>query len=344
MPGMGKHSELSDWQTRTVVAVTGIVAVGLAAYSAAASYDTVSGLAVTFGVSLPRLTPVGLDGGLFGASIINIALIWLGKPVWWFGMVSRLFAVAVIAANGAAGWPRPVGVGLRIAAPVLFIVIVEAAQYVLLHRSDEAERERKRKRDERIPFARWMLAPVSTFVIWRRKKLWTDSRLPQTAIDAELSIIRLTDLYGADWREKAEADLVWMVQAGVNMDEVLDRVRKLTSPTAGRRQSRASSPAEEQQPTPVPVPAAPASPAPGPTAVPAAEPAASTAVPGERSDNELLQEARAYRDELAAAGERVSKEKLRLRLTVGSGKALELLRTLREDEQDEAREASEAVV
>lgn len=76
-----------------------------------------------------------------------------------------------------------------------------------------------------------------------------------------------------------------------------------------------------------------------PEPVPAAEPAASTAVPGERSDDELLREARAYRDELAAAGERVSKEKLRLRLTVGSGKALELLRTLREDDQDDTREA-----
>jgi len=35
----------------------------------------------------------------------------------------------------------------------------------------------------------------------------------------------------------------------------------------------------------------------------------------------------------------VSKEKLRLRLAVGSGKALDLLRTLREDDQDETREA-----
>lgn len=331
MPRMGKHSELSNWQTKAVVAVVAVVAVGLAAYSAAASYATVTGLAVEYGLPLPRLVPVGLDGGLFGAIIITIALIWLRKPVWWFGMVSRLFAVAVIAANGAAGWPRPVGVGLRIAAPVLLIVIVEAAQYVLLYLNDDAEAERKRRRDERIPFARWILAPVPTFVIWRRKKLWTDSRLPQTAIDAELSIIRLTDFYGPDWREKAEADLVWMVQAGVNMDEVLDRVRKLTSPAAGRRQSRAASPAGEQQP----VPATPASPAPEPTPVPVA---ASTAEPAERTDDDLLREARAYRDELATAGERPSKEKLRLRLTVGSKKALELLRALNEDDAGETRE------
>jgi hypothetical protein len=76
-----------------------------------------------------------------------------------------------------------------------------------------------------------------------------------------------------------------------------------------------------------------------PPPVPAAEPAASTAEPGERSDEELLREARAYRDELAAKGERVSKEKMRLRFTIGSSKALELARVLREDDQDDTREA-----
>lgn len=334
-PRMGKHSELSHWQTRVVVAVVAVVATGLAVYSAAASYSTITALAVEYGLPLPRLVPLGLDGGLFGAVVITIALIWLRKPVWWFGMVSRMFAAGVIAANAAAGWPRPVGVGLRIAAPVLFIVIIEAGQYVLLYLNDDAQAERKRRRDERIPVARWVLAPFATFVIWRRKKLWADSRLPQTAIDAELSIIRLADFYGEDWREKAEADLVWMVESGVNMDEVLERVRKLTS-TAGRRQYRAASPAGEPVPVPaaeVPVPAGPA-----PEAAPV--PAASTAEPGERNFEDLLREARAYRDELALTGERPSKDKLRLRLTVGSGKALDLLRALKEDDQDDTREAA----
>lgn len=229
---MGKHSDLKNWQARTVVAVVAVVAVGLAVYSAAASYETVSHLAATYGVPLARWTPIGLDGGLFGAIIINIGLIWLKKPVWWFGMVARFFAVAVIAANGAAGWPRPIGISLRVAAPVLFVIIMEAAQYVLLYRTDAAEAERRQKREERIPFARWVLSPIPTFVIWRRKKLWTDSHLPQSAIDAELSVIRLAELYGDEWQEKADADLVWMIQSGVNMDQVLDRVRKLLTAAA----------------------------------------------------------------------------------------------------------------
>ena len=90
--------------------------------------------------------------------------------------------------------------------------------------------------------------------------------------------------------------------------------------------------------SPKPETAVPSAPVPAPV-LPPVPAAASTAEPAERTDDDLLREARAYRDELAATGERPSKDKLRLRLTVGSGKALELLRALKEDDQDDTREA-----
>jgi 3-oxoacyl-ACP reductase-like protein len=110
-----------------------------------------------------------------------------------------------------------------------------------------------------------------------------------------------------------------------------------------RRRSRAASTGTEERPEVAPVPvAAPAEPAASTTPVPVPVPAASAAEPGERTDDDLLREARAYRDELAAAGERISKDKLRIRFAIGSGKALELARTLRGDEQDDndTREAA----
>jgi hypothetical protein len=61
----------------------------------------------------------------------------------------------------------------------------------------------------------------------------------------------------------------------------------------------------------------------------------------ERTFGALLAEARAYRDELAAKGERVTKDKLRLRLTVGSTKAIQLLQALNEDG---SKSTSEAVI
>ena len=81
------------------------------------------------------------------------------------------------------------------------------------------------------------------------------------------------------------------------------------------------------------------------SAVPASVPVSATAEPSERTFDDLLAEARAYRDELAAAGagERPTKERLRLRLGVASGTALELARALRKEDQGEAPEASGAV-
>ena len=77
----------------------------------------------------------------------------------------------------------------------------------------------------------------------------------------------------------------------------------------------------------------------------AAASTASTAASAERTFDELLADARAYRTELATAGkgERPTKERLRLRFGVSSGTALALCRALKDDEPDEAPEAPGAV-
>jgi Protein of unknown function (DUF2637) len=163
-----RNLTLQPWQAWAVGIAIGVIAAGLAVYSAAASYESVSGLAAARGVPLPRLNPLGLDGGLFGVIVINLALIWLRCPLWWLRLIARGFAVGTIAANAAAGWPDPVGIGLRIAAPALFVVLMEAGQAVLLRRH---KRERQDGGNDGIPFARWLLAPASTFAIWRRMTL-----------------------------------------------------------------------------------------------------------------------------------------------------------------------------
>lgn len=243
MDGMATHKRkdpLGKWQARAVGATPWIIAgfviltaLGLAAYAAAASYDTVAGQAVAHGVSLPRLNPFGIDGGLFGIIVFDIGLTVVGRPILWLRMAARLFAVGTVMANASAGWPDPVGVGLRIAAPALFVLIVEAGRHVLLRRDEDAASARKRKREQRIPAARWMLAPWPTFVMWRRMKLWriTDYR---TALDMELSrrraIVKLEMKYDDGWRDAAPADLVWMLRNGVKMADALAMVAELTKP------------------------------------------------------------------------------------------------------------------
>lgn len=216
---------LKPWQVRTVAGLIGAIALALAAYAAAASYESVSHLAASRDVPLPWLNPIGIDGGLAGVILFSIALIWIRKPIGWLRFTARLFAAGTIAANLAAGWPDPVSMGLRAAAPVLFVVLVEATYTLLVHRDDE--------RADRIPRARWILAPLPTFRMWRRMKLWEIRSYPQ-ALDMELSrrqaIMKLSALYEDGWREGAPDDLVWMLTEGVRMDEALARVAELTKP------------------------------------------------------------------------------------------------------------------
>jgi hypothetical protein len=216
---------MKPWQIRTVAILVAAIAVALAVYAAAASYESVSHLAASRGVPLPQLNPLGIDGGLAGVILFSIALYWVGTPIRWLRFIARLFAAGTIAANAAAGWPDPVSVGLRIAAPVLFIVLVEATYSLLVRRDEETEG---------IPVSRWLLAPRSTFGMWRRMKLWR-IRSYARALDLELArrqaIMKLAGKYGAQaWEQKAPQDLVWMLTEGVKMAEALGQVAELTAP------------------------------------------------------------------------------------------------------------------
>lgn len=115
---------------------------------------------------------------------------------------------------------------------------------------------------------------------------------------------------------------------------ILHRRDTGTAGVAGTRTERRKASAGTAAPVPATsVPSAPVMPEPIAVTAKLAEGEAR-----ERSFDELVAEARAYRDELAAAGERVSKDKLRLRLTIGSGKALEVLRALKDEERSETAE------
>jgi hypothetical protein len=230
-----------DWSGAKAVLVAVIVlatALGLAGYAAAASYMSVRGLAHKHHLPLWQVYPLSVDGGLIGVTIINLALLAIGQPLWWLRWIARLFALGTVAANAAAGWPDPVGIMLRIWPSVLFVVVVEASQAVLmrhLKRKRKASEPARKKERDRIPLARWLLAFRSTWALWKRMKLWR-IRSYSVAIRTELSRrqaeVRLAGHYApCDWRLNAPKDLVWMLTTGVRIDEALAGVTQLIGDT-----------------------------------------------------------------------------------------------------------------
>lgn len=222
-----------------LAAVTAIVTVtGLGACAAAGSWATVSALAADHGIGLSWLAPVEIDGGLVGVILVDIALTWAGIPLWWLRLAARVFGCGTVAANAAAGWPSPVGAGLRCAAPLLIVVLTEAGRAALLHpaRADERARRaegRRTRRAGRVPAVRWVLDPGGTFALWRRMRLW-DAGSYSEAVSMELerraAVGELAARFGADgWRSRVPGDLVWMLDAGVRMTVALERVRGLAA-------------------------------------------------------------------------------------------------------------------
>lgn len=233
-PSPGREKRDWSWVKPALVAVVVMaVALGLAAYAAAASYESVRTLAHQHGLPLWKQYPISLDGGLIGVTVISLTLLAIGQPLWWLRWVARLFALGTIAANAAAGWPDPVGITLRVWPSVLFVVVVEAAQAVLIRHLKKRRQaaEPKRTPRDRIPLARWMLAFGPTYDLWKRMKLWR-IRSYTVAIRTELSrqqaVVKLAEHYAPyDWRRDAPQDLVWMLDTGVRIDEALARVATL---------------------------------------------------------------------------------------------------------------------
>lgn len=119
---------------------------------------------------------------------------------------------------------------------------------------------------------------------------------------------------------------------------VLERRASFEAPASTKRDRRkvaaSTGTAERQETAPV-LPAA--TPEPAPSTAPAK--ASPEPVPAEQTFEALLADARKYRDELTVAGERLSKDKLRIRFAIGSGKALDVLRALKDEDRNETEAA-----
>jgi hypothetical protein len=220
---------------RWAIAGVALAAACLLSYGAAGSYASVTHLAAAHHVPLPRLVPVGIDGGLAGTVLLDIVLTWSGYPVWWLRWLARLLTLGTIAANAAAGWPDPVATGLHLAAPVMILAVVEATRSVLLRRPAATGPRR-----EPIPLARWFLAPWPTWKLWRRMVLWQVTSY-QAALDTEQRRLRaryrLRHLFGQDWHRHVPDDLAWMLRDGVLLEEAFGLVTEMTGGAARSERS-----------------------------------------------------------------------------------------------------------
>lgn len=214
--------------TRTHRILIGVVVAGavvIAGIGFAGSYAAVRTLALHKGFGwFANVFPVGVDAGIVVLLALDLLLTWLRIPFPLLRQTAWLLTGATIAFNGAAAWPDPLGVGMHAIIPVLFVVSVEAARHAIGRVADITAD----KHMESVRITRWLLAPVPTFRLWRRMKLW-ELRSYEEVIRREQDRLvyraRLRARYGVAWRRKAPVEAIMplrLAKYGVPLADTAD--------------------------------------------------------------------------------------------------------------------------
>ncbi|MFG2468704.1 DUF2637 domain-containing protein [Streptomyces canus] len=226
---------------RRLVAGVGLGAALIAVIGFVGSYAAVRRLAEAkhFG-AFAMIFPVGVDAGILVLLALDLLLTWLRMPLGMLRHTAWLLTAATIAFNGAAAWPDPIGVGMHAVIPILFVVVVEAARHAIGIAADISAA----KHMESVRLSRWLLAPVGTFRLWRRMKLWELRSYDEVIALEQQRLIeraRLRRRYGRRWRSQAPLDEVLALR--------LTRYGRPLAPVEGVLDA-APAPAEELAPAP----------------------------------------------------------------------------------------------
>lgn len=283
--------------------------VGVSGVGLALSFDTVSAAGAAWGFSTPQMLPLAIDLAIPVFTIVNLLLVRMDMPVAWVRFVPWALTGVTCWLNVAAG----TSVSARIAhgtMPLLWVALSEVAAHVYAARIGAVTGRRM----EKIRRSRWLLAPVSTFALWRRMTLWeVTSYRDALARERERQLARadLRAEHGRRWRSKTE-----------RRTRVLLKLGEL-APAA-----------DTNPPAPVTVPAAPV-PAVKPKAAPRRTAKPATIAAGRRSVDDVLADARTATAEWSISD--LTADRIRTAVKCGAGHA----RTVRDVLRTERAAAAE---
>jgi uncharacterized protein DUF2637 len=179
--------------------VTLSAAVG--ALGLASSFESLKAAAGRWGFAHPWMLPAGIDTAIPAFTLAHLLLIRMDMRLGWVRVVPWALTAVTCWLNIAAGDSLSAKVAHGVM-PLLWVVLSEIAAHVYAVRIGAATGRRM----DRIRRSRWLLAPVSTFALWRRMVLWEITSYPQALTrerERQLSRAQLRERYGRAWRRAA---------------------------------------------------------------------------------------------------------------------------------------------
>ncbi|MFD9026533.1 DUF2637 domain-containing protein [Streptomyces parvulus] len=189
--------------TRPEMGLAGVgaaAAAGVGALGLISSFDAVSAAAARWGFGEPWMLPVGIDVAIPVFTLANLLLTRMDMALAWVRFVPWVLTLITCGLNVAAGhslWAK-VAHGTM---PLLWVVFSEIGAHIYAVRIGAATGRRM----EKVRFSRWLLAPLSTFALWRRMTLWeVTSYADALARERERLLARadLRERYGRAWRRR----------------------------------------------------------------------------------------------------------------------------------------------
>ncbi|MFD5588805.1 DUF2637 domain-containing protein [Streptomyces sp. NPDC127063] len=241
--------------------VVAVNALALAVIGFTGSYRSVRDLALGWGWGwFSYVFPLGIDVGIVGLIAADLFLCAIRTPapiLRWFAWVLTVATVVFNASSGwppdgSAGWMDYVEAAAHATMPGLVVVITEALRRAIARRARIADG----RQFEPLGIARWVLAPLSTFGVWRRMRLW-DVYTRAEALDLERDRLTLRDelreKYGRKWKEKARPiELRAMRDAGRGLPIPAQLIANAALPPANDDRANAANTPLADRPHPAP--------------------------------------------------------------------------------------------
>ncbi|WP_327289477.1 DUF2637 domain-containing protein [Streptomyces sp. NBC_01198] len=289
---------------RVLLVAATVLGVGVGGVGLAMSFDTVSAAAARWGFTTPGMLPLAIDLAIPVFTVVNLLLIRMDMPLAWVRFVPWLLTGVTCWLNIAAG----TSVSAKVAhgtMPLLWVVLSEVAAHVYAAGIGAVTGRRM----EKIRRSRWLLAPVSTFTLWRRMTLWEITSYGDAlARERERQLARadLRAEHGRRWRSKTD-----------RRTRVLLKLGELAPATA------------DPEPVPAPEGPVPAVPPVPPKPQARKRPAKPPVKSGRRTLDDVLSEARAVT--AAWPVEHLTAERIRQAVSCGAAHSRTVRDALRAD-------------
>jgi hypothetical protein len=223
---------------RALLAGAALLGVGVGGVGLAMSFDTVSAAGARWGFATPQMLPVGIDLAIPVFTVVNLLLIRMDMALSWVRWVPWFLTGVTCWLNIAAGH----SVSAKVAhgtMPLLWVVLSEVAAHVYAVRIGAVTGRRM----EKIRRSRWILAPITTFALWRRMTLWEITSYSEALArerKRQLARADLRQAHGRRWRSQTD-----------RRTRVLLKLGEL-APATPEPQAPPAPPAAEDAPKPAP--------------------------------------------------------------------------------------------